>query len=245
VTRHLLVIGAQRCGTTYLHSLLDAHPDIAMARPARPEPKVFCSDEVTRRGVEWYHDTYFAHAGPEDLLGDKSTSYLEDSSAAARAAEVLGEPHIIVLLRDPVARAVSNWRFSTSHGLETRPLQAALRGSVAGEAPWDRSLTSVSPFAYLSRGRYSDYLGPWLTAFPATTHVLFLEELVEDRSTLGDLWRVLDVEPAPHPHRPVPAPNQSRGETPVLDADLSGTLETYFQESNRALAAQLGRALPW
>ena len=29
MTRHLLVIGAQRCGTTYLHDLLAAHPDIA------------------------------------------------------------------------------------------------------------------------------------------------------------------------------------------------------------------------
>ena len=46
VTRHLLVIGAQRCGTTYLHDLLDAHPEIAMARPARPEPKVFLADEL-------------------------------------------------------------------------------------------------------------------------------------------------------------------------------------------------------
>ena len=77
--RHLLVIGAQRCGTTYLHTLLDAHPQITMARPANPEPKVFCSDEATRaRARQWYRETYFAHAGDELLLGEKSTSYLED-----------------------------------------------------------------------------------------------------------------------------------------------------------------------
>ena len=46
-SRHLLVIGAQRSGTTYLHSMLEAHPDVAMAQPPRPEPKVFCSDEAT------------------------------------------------------------------------------------------------------------------------------------------------------------------------------------------------------
>ena len=49
--RHLLVIGAQRCGTTYLHTLLDAHPQITMARPANPEPKVFISDEATGKGL--------------------------------------------------------------------------------------------------------------------------------------------------------------------------------------------------
>ena len=81
--RHLLVIGAQRCGTTYLHTVLDSHEQITMARPANPEPKVFCSDELTRRGAEWYRETYFAHAGGELLLGEKSTSYLEDPNAPA------------------------------------------------------------------------------------------------------------------------------------------------------------------
>ncbi len=82
VTRHLLVVGGQRCGTTYLHGLLDEHPEIAMARPARPEPKVFLSDELSGRGLEWYRSTYFAHATDEKVLGEKSTSYLEDPLAA-------------------------------------------------------------------------------------------------------------------------------------------------------------------
>ena len=36
VIRHLLVIGAQRCGTTYLHTMLDSHEQVTMARPAQP-----------------------------------------------------------------------------------------------------------------------------------------------------------------------------------------------------------------
>ena len=245
MTGHLLVVGAQRCGTTYLHALLDAHPEITMARPARPEPKVFCSDEVTHRGVEWYHDTYFGHAGAERLLGEKSTSYLEDADAPGRAAEVLRDAHIVVLLRDPVARAVSNWRFSSSHGMETRPLQVALRDSLVAEAPWDRGLTSVSPFAYLTRGRYVEYLEPWTAAFPATTHVLFLEELVEEHRGLDGLWSALGVDPSLAPRRPDRALNRSDGEAPALDADLSGMLGAYFEDSRRALAARLGRELPW
>ena len=34
MTRYLLVVGAQRCGTTYLYQVLDEHPEIAMAKPA-------------------------------------------------------------------------------------------------------------------------------------------------------------------------------------------------------------------
>ena len=158
--RHLLVIGAQRCGTTYLHTMLDSHEQVTMARPANPEPKVFCSDEATSRGAEWYRETYFAHAGDELLLGEKSTSYLEDPNAPARAKEMLGEIHVLAILRDPVKRAISNWRFSTDNGLETRSLETALSENLAGPREWDPSRTSVSPFAYLERGRYVDYLDP-------------------------------------------------------------------------------------
>ena len=41
------IVGVQRCGTTFLYHLLDQHPQITMARPVRPEPKVFLSDSVT------------------------------------------------------------------------------------------------------------------------------------------------------------------------------------------------------
>ena len=167
VTRHLLVIGAQRCGTTYLHTMLDAHPSRSpWPGPRNPEPKVFCSDDATGRGAEWYRETYFAHAGDELLLGEKSTSYIEDPNAPARAAGMLGEIHVLAILRDPVERAISNWRFSTDNGLETRSLETALSENLAGPRAWDPSRTSVSPFAYLERGRYVDYLDPWMSAFP-------------------------------------------------------------------------------
>jgi sulfotransferase family protein len=245
VTGHLLVVGAQRCGTTYLQSVLDAHPDITMARPSRPEPKVFCDPEASARGAEWYRQTYFAHRGSEQLLGEKSTSYLEDAAAPGRAAAMLGSAHVVAVLRDPVERAVSNWRFSTQNGLETRPLETALRENLAGETPWDRSRTSVSPFAYLERGRYIDYLAPWMAAFPETTHVVFLRELLEDEMALERLWKALGVDPGAAPEQPVDAVNQSEGDMPALSDELWGTLESYFEASDRELSARLGRALPW
>lgn len=246
---HLLVIGAQRSGTTYLHTALDAHPDIAMARPARPEPKVFCSEEATAKGLQWYLDTWFRHARTGQLLGDKSTSYLEDSAAPGRAAGMLGEPHVVAVLRDPVQRAISNWRFSTDNGLETRPLETALRENLDAAHEWDRAGSSVSPYAYLERGRYAEQLVPWLEQFPDTTHVLFSSELVEDDRVLQGLWVDLDVDPRKAPEPPREPINQSGDQSNAGPAALSGalvgTLESYYEASNRALSALLGRDLPW
>ena len=245
MTRHLLVVGGQRCGTTYLHGLLEEHPEIAMARPARPEPKVFLSDELSGRGREWYRSTYFAHATDEQVLGEKSTSYLEDPLAATRAAVVLGEPHVVVLLRDPVARAISNWRFSTDNGLESRPLEVALRESLEGEADWDPSVSSVSPFAYLARGRYADHLRPWLNALGGAVHVHFLAELLDGGGALADVYAELGVDPGFVPEGRGRVANGSSGPAPEIPADLTAKLEGYFAASNQELAELLGRDLPW
>jgi len=244
MSRHLLVIGAQRCGTTYLHSVLDAHPQIAMARPARPEPKVFLSDELTDRGVEWYDATFFGHAEPGQLLGDKSTSYLEDPGAPARARRMLGDPAVLVSLRDPVDRAVSNWRFSTDHGLETRPAEEALTANLVEPRAWDPAVSSVSPFAYLERGRYVDHLGPWLEEFPHT-HVVLLPELLDDPAATVRLLEALEVDASSPPATAEAPVNSSAAPEPELSAELRARLEEYFTESDAALARLLGRDLPW
>ena len=245
MSRHLIIVGAQRCGTTYLHALLDAHPEITMARPVRPEPKVFLSTELTARGREWYEATYFAHARAETVLGEKSTSYLEYPSAATRAASMLGSAEIIVMLRDPVARAVSNWQFSSENGLETRPLDEALAANLRGTQDWDPAVTSVSPFAYLERGRYADYLDPWYERFPGTVHVRFFEELTRDAAELASLYKDLGVDASFRPDnlgRPV---NTSRGAAPELAPDLVAAVRRYVADGDARLCTILGRELPW
>ncbi|WP_310962616.1 sulfotransferase domain-containing protein [Nocardioides terrisoli] len=244
MTRHLLVIGGQRCGTTTLHGILDSHPDIAMARPVRPEPKVFCSDEATDRGLEWYRATWFSHARDEELLGDKSTSYIEDPLAPARAARMLGDPEVVAILRDPVERAVSNWRFSTDNGFEDRPLEVALRDNLANSGTWDRAATSVSPYAYLERGRYVDHLAPWLDQFPRT-HVLFLADLLGTAGEADRLFGALGVRTGLVEQRPAPALNRSKSPTDGPPATLVRAIRDYFSDSDTALAEVLGRELPW
>ena len=242
---HFLVIGAQRCGTTYLHELLADHPEIAMAQPVPPEPKVFLSDEVVDRGLEWYHQTWFPHARDARLLGEKSTSYLESPGAVARVAAVLQQPRIVVQLRDPIERAVSNWSFSRAHGMEDRSVTEALARNLDGPLPWDPERTSVSPYAYLERGRYADHLAPWLAAFPDLVHVQFLEELVESPDRIGELYAWLGVDADVRPASLGQPVNQAEPPEETLDEGLVDRLREYFDDSDRALAELLGRELPW
>ena len=245
MSRHFLVIGGQRCGTTYLHTLLEAHPDVAMARPARPEPKVFLDADAGTRGLDWYQRTYFAHARHEPRWGEKSTSYIESTEAPARASAMLGEADILVVLRDPVQRAVSNWRFSTDNGYETRPLAEALEANLTASRPWTPGQTSVSPYAYLERGRFTDHLPPWDEAFPGRVQVHLLHDLVHDETALAGLYEGLGVDGAFRPDAFGDPVNQSEEAAPDLGDPLVARLRDYFADSDHTLEARLGRPLPW
>jgi hypothetical protein len=241
VTRHLVVVGAQRCGTTYLADALGAQPGVVLATPRRPEPKVFLDDEVVARGVEWYVETWFPHRGSARLLVEKSTSYLDHPASGERIERVLGRPLVLAQLRDPVARAISHWRFSSEHGVEDRPLESALIDSLTEERSWDRSRYSASPFAYLSRGRYAEALIPWMDRFGDRFRVLFLDEVVSGKA-VEDLFASLDLGKARVETEPT---NVSPGPAPTLEAGLVARLREYFAPSDQALIELLGRPLPW
>jgi Sulfotransferase domain len=245
MTRYVLVVGAQRCGTTYLYELLDEHPEIAMAKPARPEPKFFLDAEKCRRGLTWYETTCFADAEAVPVHGEKSTSYIESPEAAERAAGMIPEADVLVMLRDPIDRAISNWRFSTASGLEERPVEKALAENLEGTQPWDRSATSVSPFAYLERGRYVDYLIPWQRFFPERLHVLFLEEFAGDQDAVGRMYQAIGVDPAFSPPSLSTRVNAAEQQTPGIEPSLANRLVDYFKKSNDRLRDYLGRDLPW
>jgi len=245
VTEHFLVIGAQRCGTTWLHRQLEAQPGIAMARPTRPEPKVFLDDLGPHQDRAWYVRTWFAHARPGQVLGEKSTSYLERPDAIDRIRSLLGPARIVVQLRDPVERAVSNWRFSTDSGLEQRPLEDALAANLAGPLPWDPARTSVSPYAYLERGCYAAALKPWLTACGDLVHVQFLEEALDGPAGLAATVEHVGAAPSSVTPPTRDRVNASGAPPPALDPTLTSALREYFHDSDRQLELLLGRELPW
>jgi hypothetical protein len=246
VTRHFLVIGAQRCGTTWLHHQLETHPQIAMARPTRPEPKVFLADLEPGQDRRWYVERWFGHARPDQILGEKSTSYVDRPDAIPRVRALLGDIPLVVQLRDPVARAVSHWRFSHENGLEDRSLTDALAANLEGPLPWDPSATSVSPYAYLERGRYVEALRPWFDAFGERLHVQFLEELLARPDLIADTLAHVGADPALRPEVDLEPVNPSRGDDhDVLDPPIATAVRQSFAESDRELEALLGRSLPW
>lgn len=238
---HFFIVGAQRSGTTYLYQLCAEHPQIEMAQPIKPEPKFFLNDAEFQLGLEYYQGKYFKEKKGALIFGEKSTSYIEVEQAAERISRSFPSARIVFILRDPVERAVSNYWFSVKNGFETLPIEEAFYKEDQRWQDYDPNKVSVSPYAYLRRGRYMDYIEMYQKYFPPNQiHVVIQEQITRSTPPLRDLYSFLGVEPSYHPealYRVINANEVKRPKT--LEPDLEKYLQSYFSDATAALARYL------
>jgi Sulfotransferase family len=162
-----LIIGAPKAGTSALHAALAQHPQI-YASPVK-EPKYYmCWDAPppayrgpgdAHSNQEWIwrradYEALFLGA-PEDAVRLESTPfYLYMPGARRRIAEELEEAKLIVIVRDPIDRAYSNWMHLWVDGLE--PISDFV---AAWHAEGRRVAAGWAPFWHYQRlGRYGEQL---------------------------------------------------------------------------------------
>lgn len=235
------IVGAQRCGTTSLATVLGCHPQVALARPLRPEPKFFLEPGADTE-VRAYLARHYPEVGPRVRLRlEKSTSYLESDLACAQIAAAFPRAQIVVMLRDPVDRALSHYAFSCANGVEDLEVEAAL-DPAAESRPWDLTSISVSPYRYLSRGRYIERIRRWDDAFGTeAVHIVILEDLIAAPTSLADLEAALGLEPRIEFGF---QEHQNTGErTVTLDDPTRARLAGFFAAANSDLAKRLGRPI--
>jgi hypothetical protein len=198
------VIGAPKAGTTALHAALDQHPQLFMS-PVK-EPKFFlCDGPPASQGGpgdahsyrEWVwhpvaYERLFDRAPPGTRRGESTPLYLADFAAHQRIHATVPDARLIIILRDPVDRAYSNWAHLWADGLEpiddfVTACGEEARRAAAGWAPFWR---------YLDIGLYGRQLQHLYTLFPRhQVHVFRYKSLVEEpRATLDAVCRFLGVE---------------------------------------------------
>jgi hypothetical protein len=184
-----IIIGAQKCGTSAVMRLLHKHPDIGGIRssndpawcmkytPQHLEPHFF--DLHWDRGVEWYQGLF--ETG--DVLGEKSPSYISDAVALHRIATTIPNVKLIVMLRNPVARLVSNYQMIARRDQHD---------SLSFE-DWIHSPAGAKGFW---RGVYWKQLETVFALFPQKlVHVAFQEEMIVDNiGTMNEIQRFIGVE---------------------------------------------------
>ena len=96
--------------------MLDKYDAICMAKPVFPEPKYFIHKKSNYFNYTSYLNTHFKHQKNEKILGEKGTSYIEHPETSILFKKFFKNPKIILALRNPVERAISNYFFLLTMG---------------------------------------------------------------------------------------------------------------------------------
>lgn len=108
----LVVIGGRKCGTTWADQCFREHPGLFLP-PSTKE--LFYFDRYYERGIDWYA-AHFANAPETSLCVEVTPSYLSSPEATERLPATLPNAKLLVLLRNPVDRALSDFNHAQRKG---------------------------------------------------------------------------------------------------------------------------------
>lgn len=198
-----LIVGAKRAGTTSLAEWVARHPRVA---PCRSGKGSHYFDTNFRRGLAWYLAQFPKASDRWSITGEASPYYMYHPAAPARIAAVLPQVKMIAVLREPVNRAWSQYRYEVARGHEMADFSTAL-DLEPRRLQRERERLSSNPqyegaafrhHGYLERGRYVEQLERLYGFFPPEqVLVLQSEKLFADPAAeLERVWHFLGLESA-------------------------------------------------
>lgn len=183
---NFLIVGAQKCGTTSLHDILKQHPQANMSD--KKEINFFIKDNKYIKGLDYY-STYFKGKNNAIAIGESSPGYICHPEVHNRIHETLGKIKIVIILRDPIKRAFSQYWD------ERRELTEHLSEEEIVERYLD-SYYNPQRRGYFSRGVYYKDVKKYVNLFgKKNIHIIILENLIENQEQgLQNLYNFLGID---------------------------------------------------
>ncbi len=183
-----LIIGVQKASTSWLSARLAQHPDVFVVPE---EVHFFDHPKNYAKGPDWY-SARFSGAGRAATRLEKTGAYFwttcadvpgEPQDKPERIAALLPNARLIVILRDPVARAYSAWNHVVRGG----------RVRERGTAPdffAPETAKDVLTHGILTRGLYYAQLARYLEVFPREQILVLIQERNVVANPAGGLEKV-------------------------------------------------------
>jgi hypothetical protein len=243
-----VIIGAQKCGTTFLYNLLTQHPHVEPAT----KKEIHYFDHRSSKSPRWYHSHFPPRKeGLSTITGESTPYYLFHPHTARRMAQVVPEAQLITVLRNPADRAYSHYHQEVRRGHEPLTFEEAIEaeeGRLRGEV--DRMLKDEhyvsfnhQNFSYLARGIYVDQLVEWSRFFGDEQQLVLKSEDLFDQ-TLDVLDSVLGFLGMPGWYPEVLEPCL-KGSYAPMNPVTRRQLRDYFEPHNRRLYEYLGVDFGW
>ena len=209
---NLIVIGAQKCGTSVLHYYLSLHPEVSMSKPK--ELNFFIEERNWPRGIDWYKSQFDADARVRGEASPNYTAFPQHQGVPERMASVVPDAKLIYMVRDPLERIAAHWVHNYAKRRE--------KGTLAE--------TLMHPnTSYVTRSKYAMQLERFLEHYPKEQVLVFQQsELRHKRmETLRQVFDFVGVDAAFDHPRFEQERHRTSGKTPGYAARvrLEGAVE--------------------
>ena len=201
---NFLLVGGMRSGTTSMYYYLKNHPEIYM--PEKKELWYFVSsyyinqnksdpryDEIRKHRIFNFDDycQLYTDVRNEKAIGDASTIYLyQHELAIENIKKYLGQPKIIIGLRNPVELAYSLHSFLVKRNEETLNFEQALTEEKRRlEERWDRI------WAIKDMGFYSKQVQAYLDNFEQVKIYLYDDLKRDTEKVVREIYEFLEIDP--------------------------------------------------
>ena len=182
--RYLIVGGAPRSGTTSLFEYLRAHPEVCAS--SIKETRFFLDADYPLESAARFdgqnlamYGRFFPNCDAREgrMFVESTPDYLYNSTAA-RIGKLLPRAKIVFILRDPVDRVVSWYRYARQRALLDRSVSLEEYVTSQVKSPL-RSSTPLHMRA-IDQNRYEHYLRPFRRTFGERIMTLAFEDLLQD-----------------------------------------------------------------
>ncbi|GFZ91748.1 tetratricopeptide repeat-containing sulfotransferase family protein [Okeania sp. KiyG1] len=242
---NFIIIGAQKSGTTSLENYIAQNPHVIPA--IKKETHFWYRD--FNKGINWY----LAHFPPipkseNFITGEATPNYLENHQAAERIYNVFPEVKLLVILRNPIDRAFSQYHHWIRLNWEDRSFETAINSELEilrknPEKPEGDKNYWQKPGNYIGRGIYIEFINKWLTVFPREQLLILKGENLYEKpvETMKQVFEFLGMPE----HQLSEYRKLNPGSYSPINNQMRQRLSEYFQPHNQRLEEYLGMQFDW
>ncbi|NEP46556.1 MAG: sulfotransferase domain-containing protein, partial [Okeania sp. SIO2H7] len=241
---NFIIIGTGKSGTTSLYNYLTQHPQVL---PAIKKEIYFWSRHFDK-GINWY----LAHFPPipkatKFITGEATPTYINSWQTPTRLFSIFPKIKLIIILRNPVDRAISHYYHEVRSKMENKSLSEAIYSQLEilqqmSESTLEQAYWNHISY-YISYGVYVEFIKKWMAIFPRKQFlILRSEDFYQDPATIMEkVFNFLDLPK----HQLKNYQKLNSGYYPTLPQSIHESLSNYFQPYNQKLEAYLGMKFNW
>ena len=243
---NVFLIGAQKCGSASLLTHLTNHPEVHT--PKIKEIGYFSDQNLFEKGETWYRK-FFDNRIPVNV--DGSVSYYDSKDAAKRLKAYNPAARIILILRNPVDRAYSQYTASYRLGYEKQSFEDSLCVWKNDRIRYGERMIKeyghnycFQRLGYKTRGCYADYLSVWTNTFDSERMLIINGEdlFQEPHEVMRAVYGFVGVNYL-QPESDVWENKQRYSDE--IKPEVRQQLEAYYEPYNKRLYAMIGKSFDW